>query len=314
MSKNLLFRSLVALLTIITFSRCETTTSSVEWDVAPVKVKIYLYNNSGDNLLSDSYKANLLDYTIQMTYNDTVYKLGEEVESRAYLPTFRGLQLYSGGSITEPYMSFGEFEGAKDYSASMSLYIGNGYTAEIEFVREFKWNSKGEPVGKTTFYLEGGEVDGSSIYITTTDQYADIIWDYTPVNISISVSDANGQDLLDESYEGNILSNELSLTHDGQVYYLDYEASNVATRDVWVSFNGLTYYSDGVYNLLQYGEFEGGASYDMELTLDLGTDKQYDLHYVRNFEHADQLEQPTIETQLYIDNTLIDGSIFTIEM
>ncbi|MFI3285746.1 MAG: hypothetical protein R3Y08_03750 [Rikenellaceae bacterium] len=197
----------------------------------------------------------------------------------------------------------------------MTLYMSNGGSFAIKMTREFKRNENGEAEGKTTYYLNDEEVEDDYITIVTTDKYDDIIWDYTPMTLDISVVNDKGEDLLDKSVDGNILDNEITITYDGNTYGLGKGAEPIVTRECLAVFDGLTHY-DSPYgnNYLSFGEFAAYYSYDMDLTLDLGTGKTYDLRYVHNFEHIDLLEQPTIENEAYVDGELMDYDKFVIEL
>lgn len=323
MAKNLFLKFCSALLVIATIVACDDSSSSENYDdyifdVYPVDVTIFLVNENGDNLLDESYKGNLLEYRIEMTYEDETYALGEEVATtRDYMPSFEGLQLLNATSSYGARMWFGEFEGASTYSATMSLYIGNGYTYEIKFDREYYgWNSTiGDVECNTTYYLDGEVVDGKYITIVTKDAYDGMIWDYAPVDLAICIYDTEGYNLLDESVEGNILDQEISITYNDQTYYIGQGAEYVATRDIYFEFTGLTLESaSSDVATLYFGSFEGASDYDMNLTLNIGTENSYALRYIRDFEHPDLLEQPIVEEELYIDGNIIEGKTFTIVM
>ncbi|MFI3279816.1 MAG: hypothetical protein SNG49_00810 [Rikenellaceae bacterium] len=141
--------------------------SDVIWDVGPVDMYIRVYNQEGENLLDEDVEGNILENDIKITYNDVEYRLGEDVEeTRAYLPEFMGLQLYTQNALGEKdcRLYFGQFEGADDYTLTATLDLGDGVEREVGFIHEFEWK-KGEPVGETTYTLDGKKLDDNYIVI-----------------------------------------------------------------------------------------------------------------------------------------------------
>ncbi len=144
---------------------CESN-SDLIWDIYPVDIYIRVYNQAGENLLDEEVEGNILENDIKITYKDVEYRLGEDIsKTRAYLPQFMGLQLYTTNALGEKdcRMYFGQFEGAASYTLTATLDLGDGVEREVGFIREFKWKSNGDPESKTTYTLDGEEVSGINI-------------------------------------------------------------------------------------------------------------------------------------------------------
>ncbi|MFI3264018.1 MAG: hypothetical protein SNG38_00545 [Rikenellaceae bacterium] len=155
MKRNYKFKWLTLLFTIIFFGSCSSDDGDdLIWDIAPVNIYIQVCNQEGENLLDENVEGNILENEIKITYKDEEYLLGESVsKTRAYMPSFNGLQLYNNKMI------FGEFEGAASYTLTATLDLGNGIEKEVGFIREYK-TKNGEPQCSTIYTLDGEELEG----------------------------------------------------------------------------------------------------------------------------------------------------------
>lgn len=93
----------------------------------------------------------------------------------------------------------------------------------------------------------------------------DVIWDIYPFGISIEVTDAEGNDLLNPETENSIANQGIKMIYRGMTYEKDSLAIDEQTRAVLVRFYGLRTYqrNDGRY-LLIIGEFYGNRDYNNE--------------------------------------------------
>lgn len=110
---------------VLLLSSCD---NDVIIDYAPYIVQIKLLNSEGENLLDESVAGNIVDSNIAMSYGETIYPmvtpdyLGNNVKSRYYLPTFRGLQREP--NFEEGYiLTWGEFDCAKSNNYEFTLNI-----------------------------------------------------------------------------------------------------------------------------------------------------------------------------------------------
>ncbi|MFI3285747.1 MAG: hypothetical protein R3Y08_03755 [Rikenellaceae bacterium] len=94
--KKSLFLFLV-IFTIAAISGCEKTDNNEPTtdvvEASPIVMNIFVVNRNGKNILDESYKGNVLDYDIEMTFNDCVYELVKADASRTDEVTFDGLRL-----------------------------------------------------------------------------------------------------------------------------------------------------------------------------------------------------------------------------
>ena len=85
------------------------------------------------------------------------------------------------------------------------------------------------------------------------------LWDFAPLNIEITVSDKNGNDLLDPNKEYSICKNGIKAIYEGEEYELIYKPS----RYYLPTFYGLRLMqtTDGHY-MLSFGEFDRTENYE----------------------------------------------------
>ena len=140
----------------------------------------------------------------------------------------------------------------------------------------------------------------------------DVIWDIAPVTFSFTFTDSEGNDMLDSTYQGNIIK-DVSVTYQGQEYPLvkweDYERKmreQATTRVYLARFMGLILYEttslDGKrHYYMSFGEFDGAESVDKrEITLNLPTGQHFRVAYSRSY-HQEYRKAPEIDTQFYLN-------------
>lgn len=93
----------------------------------------------------------------------------------------------------------------------------------------------------------------------------DVIWDISPFDFTISVSDKNGSDLLDPLADNSISGDSISIIWRGVRYMKDSIPVDQPTRAYFARFYGLQTIQDQEgRNLLYIGEFFGDAEYENE--------------------------------------------------
>lgn len=150
----------------------------------------------------------------------------------------------------------------------------------------------------------------------------DVIWDIVPVEFNIFITDSEGHDLLDSTYQANLIK-EIYVSYQGEDYPLTTEQEyyekmygEAATRAYMPIFKGLllqrywshkTFAYDGFE--MVFGEFDGTESIDRrEIILHLPDNQQLRLAYKNNFKWKSNGE-PKKSTQFYLnDKELTDNA------
>ncbi len=161
MKKNLL-AILFMTITLVSCSKMKT------WDISPVNIRIYVEDTNGNNLLSPLSKNNILEDEIYVTYDNIKFPLGvdmsEEAMTRAYFAVLDGLKVYEINN--EPYLIFGEFDGAKNWDDSFEIHWGDGTKDKIRFTRDFKWKINGKPkITNSNTYLNDKKVEDKLVIV-----------------------------------------------------------------------------------------------------------------------------------------------------
>lgn len=98
-----------------------------------------------------------------------------------------------------------------------------------------------------------------------------MIWDIYPFSINITVSDENGNDLLNPEASHSIADNGIKAIYEGKIFEKDSMfIADGRSREILTVFRGLYAFqgSDGRYRL-SFGEFSGDRNYDrQELVID----------------------------------------------
>lgn len=98
------------------------------------------------------------------------------------------------------------------------------------------------------------------------DDEGGYVWDVAPLGITIVVEDENGNNLLDPSVPGNIVSEDIRAIYKGEVYEKDALAQNPQSKAIPAIFRGL-YTVEPIQNsyyCLRFGDFKGSGKYDNE--------------------------------------------------
>ena len=141
----------------------------------------------------------------------------------------------------------------------------------------------------------------------------DMIYDFSPIEFKILITDNDGHDLLDSTYQDNLI-NDLSVTYQGKDYPLltEQEAYNNQnlTREYLPIFWGLVLHNKDwsplsyTYDLyeMDFGEFSGSEEVDkLEITLNLPNHQQIRLAYSNNIRWTSNGE-PEINRVFYYND------------
>jgi hypothetical protein len=152
----------------------------------------------------------------------------------------------------------------------------------------------------------------------------DVIWDISPVNFKIAITDSEGNDLLDPSSPNNLI-NDIIVQYKEDTYSVilpgqkDNEriSGNGVTRAYAAMFNGLFLRQKLEYEknygtsnyLLVFGEFDGTENVDKRMiTLTIQDNYQVNLSYSNEF-HWNADGSPSNKRKFFLDNQeLKDGT------
>ena len=125
----------------------------------------------------------------------------------------------------------------------------------------------------------------------------DVIWDIAPVELSIFITDDEGNDLLDSTFQDNLVK-DITVSYQDEIYpvmtereYYEKQYGNNQTRAYMPQFYGLILrqywshktFTNGNFELV-FGEFNGEENIDKrEITLNLPDGRQAILSYKNSF-------------------------------
>jgi hypothetical protein len=142
----------------------------------------------------------------------------------------------------------------------------------------------------------------------------DVIWDIAPLGISIEVTDAEGNDLLNPDAENSIANQGIKMIYRDKTYEKDSLVCEVLSRAYLARFYGLQTYQtkDGRY-LLTIGEFFGDRDYDNEnIILDWNNGTPTDtITFSHKFWWENQ--EPESETTVRLNGVETDNPIHIIK-
>ena len=150
----------------------------------------------------------------------------------------------------------------------------------------------------------------------------DVIWDITPISFFIFITDSEGHDLLDSTFQNNLIK-EITVSYQGKTYpvvteheYYERLYGKAQTRFYMPNFYGLVlrkYWEDHKNYELVFGEFDGMENIDKrEITLNLPDDHQAVLSYKNSFEWKSNGE-PNKNTVFYLDGQELKSSTYNFQ-
>ena len=89
------------------------------------------------------------------------------------------------------------------------------------------------------------------------------IWDISPVVVVFEVKNSNGENLFDESTEGNWLNTSFSATFEGETYTYPY----VETKEYYAQLRGLYLHRYSEIPRLEFGELDGTVERNSDLVI-----------------------------------------------
>ena len=137
----------------------------------------------------------------------------------------------------------------------------------------------------------------------------DVIWDIYPINLYIYITDSEGHDLLDSTYQDNLI-NDITVSYQGETYpvttlreYYETHNGNTETRYYMTSFYGLIMCSaeQSARSYLVFGEFRGDENVDKrEIILNFPDGRQAVLSYKNSYKTKSN-GTPIINRSFYLD-------------
>lgn len=153
------------------------------------------------------------------------------------------------------------------------------------------------------------------------DNGGDVIWDIAPVEFNIFISDSEGHDLLDSTYQGNLIK-DIHVSYEGEDYpllteqeYYKKTYGKAGTRAYMPHFYGLLLrqywshktFTNGDFEMI-FGEFDGEEDIDKrEIILNLPNNQQIHLAYKNSFRWKSNGD-PEKNTQFYLNGQELEDN------
>ena len=142
----------------------------------------------------------------------------------------------------------------------------------------------------------------------------DVIWDITPIEFNIFITDSKGHDLLDSTQQNNLI-HDITVSYEGKTYsvmtereFNEKQYGGAQTRAYMPLFYGLilrqrwlAYHQTYESYMLQFGEFDGEENVNhREITLNLPNQQPIHLAYKNSFKWKSN-GNPKKRTQFYLN-------------
>ena len=146
-----------------------------------------------------------------------------------------------------------------------------------------------------------------------------VVWDFTPIEFCIYITDSTGHDLLDSTYQDNILRN-VHAEFDGKSYNVitqeEYYAMRNGTRFYMPEFYGLKLYKADISfahtptnYFLMFGEFSGEENVECrKITLFIPDGNKVELSYGNHLTWDSQTNEPIISREFYLNGSKLSDS------
>lgn len=142
----------------------------------------------------------------------------------------------------------------------------------------------------------------------------DRIWDIAPVDFRISVTDANGVDLLRPGNPHAIDVTKVKAIYKGQEFECSTGPSDAKTKAYMPHFHGLRLLCNTYYNiyLLEFGELDGAESYTNEsLTIVWPDGSRDEVSFNRDFQWRHN-DTPYVKEEWFLNNSKVSSGIIKI--
>lgn len=140
-----------------------------------------------------------------------------------------------------------------------------------------------------------------------------MVWDIYPVVVSVSVVDAQGNDLLDPQTPDAFDVSEINAIYKEKIYECNKDATGLRSKAYMPYFYGLQSYRNDYYGLyiLSFGEFNGAESYTNESVTIVWPDGSSDkISFNRDFKWG-KIE-PEVKQEWFLNNSKVSGGIIKI--
>lgn len=130
------------------------------------------------------------------------------------------------------------------------------------------------------------------------------IWDMAPINVTLYVEDAEGNDLLNPKNENNILDRGIKAIYGGKTLGLNEKPAE--TKYYLPHFNGLTTREHEGKTILEFGEFNGADSQEVEFVIDWGEDDTDKISFIHKYDYDHKKDRPITETKFFLNGKEVD--------
>lgn len=140
-----------------------------------------------------------------------------------------------------------------------------------------------------------------------------VIWDIFPVVVTLQVTDANGNDLLNPDNPNSYVTDSIKAVYNGKEYICKKGISNVNTKAYLAQFYGLRLIKRqlGTY-VLCFGEFDGAKSYsNEEVTVFWGDGTSDKVKFSRKF-RMNSSGDPDISEDWYLNGAKVPNKAIKI--
>lgn len=154
----------------------------------------------------------------------------------------------------------------------------------------------------------------ASVFLPSCEEKSDdIIWDFAPIVLSISVTDHSGNDLLNRHIEGNIIGDGFRVLYDNRYFYLDNNATQteLTTRYYMPHLYGVKVVQGNADYVLMLGEFDGQKDCDITDIVIEWSDGSSDTFSYSN-EVTWKKNKPKVKRYFYHNGKQVESSAISI--
>lgn len=154
-------RTLLLILTVLSFAFTSCENMQVEADAMPVTLEIFVKDTEGNNLLDYGW---LDGKNVTATFKGETYQLQKDVPTRAYMPHFYGFKVT--GRDLGAMLYFGELDGTHDMNDKFVINWGDGTFDTIVIYNDCRTTMNGGYDIKRHYVVNGVKTESNRITIT----------------------------------------------------------------------------------------------------------------------------------------------------